>query len=82
MDDRENLSQPATVITSPETNRLAPIHRKKVALPGEVVSGMIGTDPHLVVAKDHVHAPVQTVVDAPVQANALIHALSVRWQTA
>ena len=33
MDDRENLSQPATVITSPEINRLAPIYRKEVTLP-------------------------------------------------
>ena len=33
MDDQQNLSQLATVITSPETNRLAPIYRKKVALP-------------------------------------------------
>jgi hypothetical protein len=32
MDDQQNLSQLATVITSPEANRLAPIYRKKVAL--------------------------------------------------
>ena len=33
MDDRENLSQLASVITSPEANRLAPIYRKEVTLP-------------------------------------------------
>jgi hypothetical protein len=38
MDDRENLSQPATVITSPEINRLAPIYRKEVALPGGIAA--------------------------------------------
>jgi hypothetical protein len=54
----------------------------ELAYDSEVVSGMIGTGPHLVVAKDHVHAPMQTVLDTPVQADALIQALSVRWQAA
>jgi hypothetical protein len=38
--------------------------------------------PHLVVAKDHVHAPVQAILDTPAQANALVHALSIRRQAA
>ena len=41
--------------------------------------GIIGASPHLIVAKDHIHAPVQAVPDTPVQANTLIHALRVRY---
>jgi hypothetical protein len=37
MDDRENLSQLASVITLPESNRRARIYRKKVALPLQIV---------------------------------------------
>lgn len=48
----------------------------------EGVSGMIGADLHLVVAKSPIHAPVQTVFDTPLQANALLHALGVRGQAA
>jgi len=33
MDDRQDLSQLAIVITLPEVNRLARIYRKEVALP-------------------------------------------------
>jgi hypothetical protein len=33
VDDQQNLSQLATVITPPEVHRLAPIYRKEVALP-------------------------------------------------
>lgn len=43
---------------------------------------MISAGPHRVVAKDDVHAPVQTVLDTPMEADALIDALSVRWQAA
>jgi hypothetical protein len=49
---------------------------------GEVLSGVIGTGAHLVIAKDHVHAPVQTVFDAPVLADGLIHSLRVGRQAA
>lgn len=42
---------------------------------------MIGACPHLVVAKSHIDAPVQAVLDTPMQANALVHTLSVRRQT-
>ena len=35
---------------------------------GEVGRGMIGSDPTLIVAENHVHDPVQTVLDRPVAA--------------
>lgn len=38
--------------------------------------GMIGTSAHLVIAKSHVHAPVQIDLDTLMYANAVIHALS------
>ena len=31
----------------------------------EIVSGIAGTGPHLVVTKDHIHAPMQAVLDRP-----------------
>ena len=33
--------------------------------------------PHLVVAKDQVDAPVQAILDTPLEANALVHPLSI-----
>lgn len=33
---------------------------------GEVCRGMIGSDPAFVVAENHVHDPMQTVLDRPV----------------
>lgn len=49
---------------------------------GEVVGGLIGTRTHLVIGKDYVHAPVQTVLDAPMQANGLTQSFSVGRQAA
>jgi len=40
---------------------------------GEIVSRMIRTSAHLVVAKDHVHTPAQTVLDPPMLADGVIH---------
>ena len=54
----------------------------EVTQDGEVLSGVIGTSAHLVIAKDHVHAPVQTVFDAPVLADGVIHSLCVGSQAA
>ena len=54
----------------------------EVAQDRQVVRGMIGADPHLVVGKSRLHAPVQAVFGTPVHANALIHVLGVRRQAA
>jgi hypothetical protein len=52
----------------------------EVAQDRQVVRGMIGASPHLVVGRSRLHAPVLTVFDTPVHANALIHGLGVRRQ--
>ena len=36
---------------------------------GEVGRGMIGSDPALVIAEDHIHDPMQTVLDRPMGAD-------------
>lgn len=46
------------------------------------MAGMISPGAHLVIGKDHVHAPVQVVFDRPVLADCSGNAFSLSWQAA
>ena len=48
---------------------------------GEVVRGVTGAGPHLVIAKDDIHAPVQAVLHPPVLADRMIQTRGICRQT-
>lgn len=49
---------------------------------GQIVSGVAGSGAHLIVGKDDIHAPMETVLDRPVLTNHPGSAFSVRGQAA
>lgn len=36
---------------------------------GEIVRGMLGTDPHLIIGEGDVHTPMQAILDRPMRTN-------------
>ena len=48
---------------------------------GEVMCGMLGTGPHLIIGEGDVHAPMQAILDRPVCTNGGEQSGSVCWQT-
>lgn len=49
---------------------------------GQVMGREVDADAHLIVLKDHVHAPIQAVFHRPVRADRLAEAHRVRFQAA